>query len=74
MFGIIIQRWGLPAYLGYKKAGIIVATLNTSKSVYSGLLLPVTPFGFDYETEDGSGNEWLDASGGTNQIVNLDDL
>jgi len=63
-------RWGLPAYLGYKK------------HVYNAKLTPPNPwwsnssgdpFGFDYEMEDGSGNEWLDASQ-NNQVVNLDDL
>ena len=62
-------RWGLPAYLGYKKR------------VYHSKLTPPNPwfsssngdpFGFDYEMEDGSGNEWLDGS--NNIFVNLDDL
>jgi hypothetical protein len=63
-------RWGLPAYLGYKKRGY--STTLTPANPWFGITLG-PPFGFDYETEDGSGNEWLDASGG-NQIVNLDDL
>jgi len=63
-------RWGLPAYLGYKKR------------VYHAKLTPANPwqgnvqgdpFGFDYEMKDGSGNEWLDASD-NNYVVNLDDM
>jgi len=63
-------RWGLPAYLGYKKRGY--STTSTPANPWQADT-PGDPFGFDYEMEDGSGNEWLDASGG-NQIVNLDDL
>lgn len=63
-------RWGLPAYLGYKK-----------KKYYSHSTppnpwhrdVPGDPFGFDYEMEDGSGNEWL-TDPSENQVVNLDDL
>lgn len=64
-------RWGLPAYLGYKKRGY--NTTNTPANPWFGIGVLGDPFGFDYEMEDGSGNEWLDSSGG-NHIVNLDDL
>ena len=61
------KKWGLPAYLGYKKRDYV--STKTPKNIWytdqDG-----DPFGFDYEMEDGSGNEWLtDVS--TNSIVNL---
>ena len=50
-------RWGLPAYLGYQKkkykAEITPANPWWSPSQDGN------PFGFGYEMEDGSGNEWL---------------
>jgi len=63
-------RWGLPAYLGYKKQEY--SSLLTPKNPWQADT-PGDPFGFDYEMEDGSGNEWLDSSM-NNRIVNLDDL
>ncbi len=63
------KKWGLPAYLGYKKRDYVSTTTppNIWYSDISG-----DPFGFDYEAYDGSGNEWLtDAS--RNSIVNLHD-
>jgi len=63
-------RWGLPAYLGYKKINY-VATKTPPNPWFTNML--GDPFGFDYEMEDGSGNEWLDGSM-NNMIVNLDDL
>ena len=63
-------RWGLPAYLGYKKQ-VYHSKLTPPDEWHRDL--PGDPFGFDYEMEDGSGNEWLrDPS--KNQVVNLDDL
>jgi hypothetical protein len=62
-------RWGLPAYLGYKKREYI-ATKTPSNPWFTNTV--GDPFGFDYEA-DGSGNEWLtDIS--LNRVVNLDDL
>ena len=61
------KRWGLPAYLGYKK------------NKYTSTLTPKNPwitneqgdpFGFDYEICNGGGNEWLDGS--NNNVVNVD--
>ena len=63
-------RWGLPAYLGYKKR-VYNASLTLPNPWQGGI--SGDPFGFDYEMEDGSGNEWLDSSM-NNMIVNLDDL
>ena len=63
-------RWGLPSYLGYKKR-VYHAKLTPADPWHGNI--PGDPFGFDYEMEDGSGNEWLDASQ-NNQVVNLDDL
>jgi hypothetical protein len=63
-------RWGLPAYLGYKKR--VYYARPTPPDPWQGNKLG-DPFGFDYEMEDGSGNEWLDSSM-NNMIVNLDDL
>jgi hypothetical protein len=62
-------RWGLPAYLGYKKQ-----TYTNTKTPPNPWWSSAEgdPFDFDYEMEDGSGNEWLDSS--MNMIVNLDDL
>ena len=62
-------RWGLPAYLGYKKR-IYHSKLTPPNPWFSSS--NGDPFGFDYEMEDGSGNEWLDGS--DNIFVNLDDL
>ena len=63
------KRWGLPAYLGYKKRTYLskITPPNPWHSNTVG-----DPFGFDYEMEDGSGNEWLDGS--QNFVVNLHDL
>ena len=62
-------RWGLPAYLGYKKTTYI-ATETPKNPWFTNTV--GDPFGFDYEA-DGSGNEWLtDAS--FNRVVNLYDL
>ena len=63
-------RWGLPAYLGYKKR--VYHAILTPPNPWQGGISG-DPFGFDYEMEDGSGNEWLDSSM-NNMIVNLDDL
>ena len=63
-------RWGLPAYLGYKKR-VYNAHLTPPNPWQGGQL--GDPFGFDYEMEDGSGNEWL-TDPSKNQVVNLDDL
>ena len=63
------KKWGLPAYLGYKKRDYVSTTTppNIWYTDISG-----DPFGFDYEAHDGSGNEWLtDVS--RNSIVNLHD-
>ena len=68
-------RWGLPAYLGYKKA-TYVSTLTPLNSWFPTTTAPGGlggPFGFDYEVIDGSGAEWLDLSM-NNHIVNLNDL
>ena len=62
-------RWGLPAYLGYKKQTYTHTETPPNPWVTN---TPGDPFDFDYEMEDGSGNEWLDSS--MNMIVNLDDL
>ena len=63
------KKWGLPAYLGYKKRDY-VSTMTPPNIWYTGI--SGDPFGFDYEAHDGSGNEWLtDAS--MNSIVNLHD-
>ena len=64
-------KWGLPAYLGYKKR--VYNASPTPPNPWFGVGTSGDPFGFDYEMEDGSGNEWLDASQ-NNQVVNLDDL
>lgn len=63
-------RWGLPAYLGYKKREYFSHSTppNPWHMDISG-----DPFGFDYEMEDGSGNEWL-TDPSKNQVINLDDL
>jgi len=62
-------KWGLPAYLGYKKQ-TYKSTLTPPNPWVSNVI--GDPFGFDYEVEDGSGNEWL--KGATlNHVVNLDD-
>jgi hypothetical protein len=63
-------RWGLPAYLGYKKS-TYVSTPTPANPWFSNM--PGDPFGFDYEVVDGSGEEWLDLSG-NNNIVNLNNL
>uniref|UniRef100_A0A6C0EPP7 Uncharacterized protein n=1 Tax=viral metagenome TaxID=1070528 RepID=A0A6C0EPP7_9ZZZZ len=63
-------RWGLPAYLGYKKQTYSY-TMTPPNPWFTNT--PGDPFDFDYEMEDGSGNEWLDGSM-NNMIVNLDDL
>ena len=65
-------KWGLPAYLGYKKR-VYNASQTPPNPWFGNPGVPGDPFGFDYEMEDGSGNEWLDASQ-NNQVVNLDDL
>jgi len=63
------KKWGLPAYLGYKKRDYI--STKTPGNIWETGILG-DPFGFDYELEDGSGNEWLtDAS--MNSIINLYD-
>jgi len=63
------KKWGLPAYLGYKKRDYI-STPTPNNIWYTNSF--GDPFGFDYEMEDGSGNEWLtDAT--MNSIVNLHD-
>ena len=63
------KKWGLPAYLGYKKRDY-VSTMTPPNIWYTDI--SGDPFGFDYEAHDGSGNEWLtDAS--MNSIVNLHD-
>ena len=63
------KRWGLPAYLGYKKRDY-EATLTPPNVYFTNSA--GNPFGFDYEMEDGSGNEWLTAAS-TNHIVNLNE-
>jgi hypothetical protein len=63
-------RWGLPAYLGYKKQTYTHTETPPNPRVTN---TPGDPFDFDYEGEDGIGNEWLDGSM-NNMIVNLDDL
>ena len=63
-------RWGLPAYLGYKKR-TYVAT-KTPANPWFGTNSVGDPFGFDYEMYDGSGGEWLNKDD-TNHIVNLHD-
>ena len=61
------KKWGLPAYLGYKKRNYV--STKTPKNIWYADQ-DGDPFGFDYEMEDGSGNEWLtDVS--MNSIVNL---
>ena len=61
------KKWGLPAYLGYKKRDYV--STKTPKNIWYADQ-DGDPFGFDYEMEDGSGNEWLtDVS--MNSIVNL---
>jgi hypothetical protein len=61
------KKWGLPAYLGYKKNNY-ESTKTPKNTWYTNQF--GDPFGFDYEMEDGSGNEWLtDVS--MNSIVNL---
>ena len=63
------KKWGLPAYLGYKKRNYV--STKTPKNIWYANQ-DGDPFGFDYEMEDGSGNEWLtDVS--MNSIVNLYD-
>jgi len=63
------KKWGLPAYLGYKKRDYI--STKTPVNIWEAGVLG-DPFGFDYEMGDGSGNEWLtDAS--MNSIINLYD-
>ena len=63
------KKWGLPAYLGYKKRNYS-STLTPGNIWYTNT--QGDPFGFDYEMEDGSGNEWLtDVS--NNRIINLYD-
>ena len=64
-------RWGLPAYLGYKKQDYVGGP--TPPNIWWTNILG-DPFGFDYEMEDASGNEWLDGTTTHNNIVNLDDL
>jgi hypothetical protein len=62
-------RWGLPAYLGYKKRSY--KSSFTPKNPWQKDQVG-DPFGFDYEMENGAGNEWLDSS--MNHFVNLDGL
>ena len=62
-------RWGLPAYLGYKKKKY-ESTLTPPNPWWSNSV--GDPFGFDFETIDGSGTEWLNHQH-TNQIINIDD-
>ena len=49
-------RWGLPAYLGYQKKKY-KAEITPENPWWTNTL--GNPFGFGYEMEDGSGNEWL---------------
>lgn len=60
-------RWGLPAYLGYKKKTYLSVPTPVNPWFENQ---PGDPFGFDYEAIDGSGNEWLDLSQ-NNRVVNL---
>jgi len=64
------KKWGLPAYLGYKKKEYS-STVTPRNPWFADN--PGDPFGFDYEMEDGSGNEWLDGSQ-NNIYVNLNIL
>ena len=63
-------RWGLPAYLGYKKQ-IYDASLTPPDPWFGNV--PGDAFGFDYDLVDASGEPWLDSSQ-NNFVVNLDDL
>lgn len=62
-------RWGLPAYLGYKKRQY-KSTSTPPNPWWSNTI--GDPFGFDFETIDGSGTEWLNTQG-FNQLINIDD-
>ena len=64
------SRWGLPAYLGYKKK-TYKSTLTPENSWFTPSA-PGAPFGFAYEMQDGSGNEWLTDATSNNWIVNVD--
>lgn len=62
-------RWGLPAYLGYQKKKY-KAEITPANPWWTNI--EGNPFGFGYEMEDGSGNEWLgDASNNRNVYVDL---
>lgn len=64
------SRWGLPAYLGYKKK-TYESTLTPENSWFSPAV-PGAPFGFAHEMQDGPGNEWLTDATSNNWIVNVD--
>lgn len=65
-------KWGLPAYLGYKKA-IYESTKTPERYAPEGLISLGGPYGFSYEYKDsGSHNYWLDGTP-NNYFVNVKD-
>lgn len=66
-------KWGLPAYLGYKKA-IYESTKTPERYAPEGLISLGGPYGFSYEYKNsGSHNYWLDGTTPNNYFVNVKD-
>jgi len=66
-------KWGLPAYLGYKKA--VYESIETPTRWQPQGVIPVGgPYGFDYEyTSTPPYNYWLDGATNNNWFVNIND-
>tara|TARA_Y100000389_G_scaffold48106_1_gene43307 strand:+ start:2263 stop:3435 length:1173 start_codon:yes stop_codon:yes gene_type:complete len=66
-------KWGLPAYLGYKKA-IYESTKTPERYAPEGFIPLGGPYGFSYEYKNsGSYNYWLNGTTPNNYFVNVKD-